>query len=337
MRKYIVSALSLGSFFFSYGVASAHEAYVLPYDDFWAGIRAPITPHVLDALKDTSNLWVGGLVALGVFALVVADILFRRSTRGQRFYAALEGYSHYGQHFIRIAIAVAFFFAATSDTFLGPELHGALFPHPYVVQLTLFAISFMIAVGLFTELAAVAGIALYIWSFFVYGPYVFTYLNYLGELIVLVLFGMRVASFDRYIFGRLKRFTAWEKYKTVVVRIAYGFSLLWAAVTIKLLHPDILVTVVNTWHLTQFHWLFPSDPLLITLGAGIVESLIGICIIFGLEMRLVVLVSLFYITLSLFYFQELVWPHLLLYGISFNLLVQPEYFSVDRWLFRKRS
>ena len=184
-------------------------------------------------------------------------------------------------------------------------------------------------------MAAAAGILIFIGSFFVYGPYVFTYLNYLGELVVLLLFGMRVFSVDRMLFGPLRRFAYFEKYETVIVRVMYGLALIYAGITVKLLHPDLTVTVVNTWHLTKFHWLFPSDPLLVTLGAGIVEMVIGLFIIFGFEMRLTVLISLFYITLSLLYFRELVWPHLLLYGISFNLMVQPEVFTLDHLLFKR--
>jgi hypothetical protein len=160
-----------------------------------------------------------------------------------------------------------------------------------------------------------------------------TYLNYLGEIIVLLLFGLRVWSVDGVLFGPLKRFPRLAPYETTIIRIFYGTALIWAAVTVKLIHPELTVTVVNNWNLTRFHWLFPSDPLLVTLGAGIVEAVIGIFIIFGFEMRMTILISLFYITLSLLYFRELVWPHILLYGISFNLLVEPESFTLDHLLF----
>ncbi|GBD34292.1 hypothetical protein HRbin35_00002 [bacterium HR35] len=48
-----------------------------------------------------------------------------------------------------------------------------------------------------------------------------------------------------------------------------------------------------------------------------------------------VLISLFYITLSLIYFKELVWPHILLYEISLNLLVQPEILTLDHFIFER--
>ena len=254
---------------------------------------------------------------------------------GSKVHAFFERYAHLGPHFVRIAIALAFFFSAMSNSFLGPELHGGLFPYPHILQILLFAISIMIAIGFLTELAALVGIVIFVASIFIYGPYVFTYLNYLGELIILLLFGMRVFSVDKYLFGPLRRFQAFEKYETLIIRVLYGSALIYAAITVKLLHPELTIDVVNIWHLNQFTWLFPSDPLLITLGAGIVETVIGLFIIFGFEIRLTVLISLFYITLSLLYFRELVWPHLLLYGISFNLLLQPEVLTLDHFFFKE--
>lgn len=334
MRKYIILVFSFFGFFLSYGVASAHEAYVLPYTAFWEGMKQPFSGHAFDALKNPDNIHITIVIGLSVLLLLFLNFLFRRSAVGQRAHASLERYSRFGPHFVRLTIAAALFFSAASNTFLGPELHGSLFPYPHLLQITLYAISVMIAIGFLTELAAFAGIVIFVSSLFVYGPYIFTYLNYFGELIVLCLFGMRVFSLDKYIFGPLRRFRTFEKYETVIVRTVYGLALIYAAITVKLLHPDLTVSVVNTWNLTQFHWLFPSDPLLVTFGAGIVESIIGLFIIFGFEMRLTVLISLFYITLSLLYFRELVWPHLLLYGISFNLLVQPEVFTLDHLLFK---
>ncbi len=195
---------------------------------------------------------------------------------------------------------------------------------------------FMILFGFMTELAAAIGIGIFISAFLVFGTYMFTYSNYLGEFIVLLLFGMRAFSIDTYLFGPLRRFHNFEKYETLIIRIMYGFALIYAAIVVKLLHPDLTTSVVTTWNLTQFHWLFPSDPLLVAFGAGIVECVIGLFIIFGFEMRLTVLISLFYITLSLLYFREMVWPHILLYGISFNLLVQPETFTLDHLFFERK-
>jgi hypothetical protein len=326
--------VALCGFFFSANIASAHEAYVLPYNTFWDGLKQPYSAHAFDALRSGGNIHTTVIIGISVIILLGLNFFIRRTNSGQRAHAFLEKYSRFGVHFVRITIAIALFFSASSNSFLGPELHISLFRYPHIVQIALYCVSIMIAFGFLTELAAFIGVVIFIWGLFVFGPYILTYLNYMGELIVLLLFGMRVFSLDKYIFGPLRRFQFFEKYETVIVRVLYGLALIYAAITVKLLHPDLTVNVVNTWNLTQFHWLFPSDPLLVTLGAGLVESIIGLFIIFGFEMRLMVLISLFYITLSLMYFRELVWPHLLLYGISFNLLVQPETFTIDHILFK---
>ena len=335
MRSLKFFFFALLGFFGVAGFAYAHEAYVLPYTTFWAGMKQPFSLHAFTALKNPGNIHVTLVIVCSVIVLLTINFLFRMTPLGKRVEKSFEKYSHLGPHFVRYSIAVAFIFSAFSNDFLGPELHGTLFQFPHLVQITLFAISIMIAVGFLTEFAALAGILIFIWALFIYGPYMFTYLNYFGELVVLLLFGMRVFSFDKYLFGPLRRFIFFEKYETLIVRVLYGIALVYAAITVKILHPELTVLVVNTWHLNQFHWLFPSDPLLITFGAGVVETLIGLFIIFGFEMRLTVIISLFYITLSLLYFRELVWPHLVLYGISFNLLVQPETFTLDHLFFEK--
>lgn len=326
--------LIIGSLFLPI-LASAHEAYVLPYDNFWNGLHGSFSGHAFDALKSPHDVLLIVLIGSSVLFLLFINFLFRQTKIGEKINTFPERYSKLGPHLVRITIACALFFSAFSSSFLGPELHLSTFPYPHILQIIIFIISIFIALGLLTEVVALAGIVVFVGGFFVFGSYVFTYLNYLGELIVLALFGMRIFSMDKYLFGPLRRFQNFEKYETVIVRVFYGLALIYAGITVKLLHPELTISVVNTWNLTRFNWLFPSDPLLITLGAGIVESVIGLFIIFGFEMRMTVLVSLFYITLSLFYFRELVWPHLLLYGISFNLLLQPEVFTLDHILFEE--
>ena len=48
----------------------------------------------------------------------------------------------------------------------------------------------------------------------------------------------------------------------------------------------------------------------------LVEILIGICIIIGFELRLVAVVFLGFLTLSILFFGEVVWPHIILFGVN---------------------
>lgn len=336
MRISKKSLFVLCAYFFDFGVASAHEAYVLERDYFWTELQGPFSSHALDALRNPHNIHITAIIVVSVFALLVLNFFLRESSFGRSVHGAIERLSSVGPVLVRMAIAVAFFFSASSWSFLGPELEMRAMPFAWAIRLTLYLISLLIALGLFTEFAAFAALVVFTIGFFVFGSYLFTYLNYCGEILVLFLFGSRKWSLDRLLFGPRSFLKGVEKYGTSIVRVSYGAALIYAGIAVKFLHPNLTIRVINEWNLTRFYWLFPQDPLLVTLGAGIAEVVIGLFIIFGFEMRLTVFISLIYITMSLFYFRELVWPHLMLYGISLNLLVQPEIFTIDHFLFSKK-
>lgn len=332
--KYLLSFIASLGLALIPSITLAHEAYVIPTETFWNVMSQPFSRPSFDALSNGENFHITLIIVSTVIIGLFLNFLFRRSDIGEQFHSFFERFAHYGPLFVRFAFAVALFFSAYSNTFLGPEIPLDLFPFAILARMLLFLASVMIAFGFLTELAALFVLGIFILATIILGPYMVSYANYFGELLVLLLFGMRVFSLDTYIFGKLKHLTSFEKYETLIVRGFYGLALIYAAITVKLLHPDLTLYVVNNYNLTQFHWLFPSDPLLVALGAGIVEIVIGLFIIIGFEMRLTVLVSLFYITLSLIFFGEQVWPHLILYGISLNLLVQPERFTIDHILFK---
>ena len=323
--------LMVVAFCLSVSVTQAHEVYVLSRSQVAAGFAAG-NPLTLSALNNPHNLsiflWVSAAVAL----LFAGAVVFRLSWRGERFYKKLGTLNHWGPLFVRGAIAASFFYSALTWSFLGPELSLHALPLAIVMRGILFAASIMFLLGIGVEVAAAVSLVMFFIGGYVFGWYILTYVNYLGEIIALLLFGSRRLSLDALWRGPLKRFSHLSQYETVIVRIGYGAALLYAAISIKILHPILTIDVVNQYHLTQFHWLFPSDPLLVVLGAAIAEVAIGFFILVGFETQLTVFISLIYITLSLMYFREAVWPHLMLYGISLNLIFNRERGSVGSWL-----
>ncbi|HET9946913.1 MAG TPA: DoxX family membrane protein, partial [Patescibacteria group bacterium] len=197
----------------------------------------------------------------------------------------------------------------------------------------LFALSLMIFFGIFVETAGLIGLLIFMYITNFFGIYMLTYLNYLGELIVLLLFGSRVVSFDRVLFGKKAWFTHIENLRSFeipVVRILYGLALIYAGWSIKFQHQLLSVEVYNEYHLHDF---FHASAQFIASGAGLSEIVIGLFIVLGFAQRLTVLISLFFITLSLLYFKEMLWPHLMLYGISFSLIINSaDMLTIDRYL-----
>lgn len=324
--------LTLLLFIISTRPVSAHEAYVLTKDQFNAGLGVTSLDS-FKALQNPANLTLTIEIMLGVGVLLLIGIFFWRSRWGRWCDLRLRSIDWWGPLSIRVAISTSLLASALTGSFLGPELSLSLLPFAQLMQIALIVISLMILVGWLTELAAGAALIIFTIGFFVFGAYLATYLNYLAELVVLLLFGMRQWSVDQLIFGQLGRFKKLRHYEPTIIRVGYGLALIYAAVNIKLIHPLLTETVVTQYHLTQFHWLFPSDPVLVTLGGALAEITIGLFIILAFQIRLTVLISLFYITLSLLYFREAVWPHLMLYGISISLFLNGGgRLTLDDWI-----
>lgn len=320
--------------------ARAHEAYVLSADDFHAGM-ASTDLSALHALAKPENLRTFILLSLVVTAVLALNLVVRESRLGRKFHGWLEKFEPYGLVIMRVSIGMSLILGGLTWNFLGPEISLRDLPVPGLLRFAVLAGGALILSGFITEVAAAAVLMVFTVAFFRYGMYLATYLNYLGELLALILFGARLHSIDGRVFGPRKSRPS-EKWERVLVRVSYGLGLMYAAVSIKLLHPDVTLLVVDHYDLTRFKHMFPSDPQLLVFGAALAEFAIGAFILFGFETRLTVLVSLYYITLSLAFFRELVWPHLLLYGVSLYLLVAPEDFTVDdlidkHWPWRKKK
>ncbi len=116
-----------------------------------------------------------------------------------------------------------------------------------------------------------------------------------------------------------------------IVRIGLGLALIYTAINVKLLHQILSINVANQYYLERY--FFDWSAQYIAVGAGMVELMIGVFILIGLAQRLTVLIFMAFITLSLLYFREAVWPHLLLYGISILIFIDnSDFLTVDRYL-----
>lgn len=312
--------------------AFAHEAYVLTQQEFNQGI-AITTTNPIAPLLDSSHMGLSAIISICVVIAYTLAILWATTPWSNMLDGIVRKAKVVGPFIIRIAISSSFFYAASANSVLGPELSLAHIPGGAFIRILLFAVSLMVFFGVFVELAALIGLVVFIYMSKSYGLYMITYLNYLGELIVLFLFGSRTFSFDRLLFGKKLWFKKIEKYKELevpIVRVLYGLALIYAGVDIKFLHQILSVWVYNQYHLQDF---FKASAPFIAAGAGVSEILIGLFIVLGFAMRFTILISLFFITISLLYFHELIWPHFMLYGISFSLLINSaDTFTIDRYL-----
>ncbi len=331
-KVFLAAAITLVSFAAA-PVASAHEAYVLPLEEFRSGLAAPGF-NVFDALKNPHNARLFWLIG-GAALLAVAAVAALEYYRGRAIADFFERGRAYGKPLLRIAFGAAIFFSAWTNNFLGAELPLDSLGFAPVARAALFFAGVLLIAGIATELGAAIALIAFAAAVCHYGLYLLGYASYLAEIAALLCFGAGAFSMDAWLRRNSPRarFKEWE---ALLLRLGYGSALIFAAIKVKFLHPILTLNVVTEYQLTRFHLLFPRDPLLVVLGAALVELGISICILIGFETRFVILVSLFYMTLSLFFFGEAVWPHFILYGLSFYLLLTPQKFSLDGWLESRR-
>ncbi len=316
---------------------SAHEQYVLSKQQFDLDY-ANSGINVFDALKSPENLRIAIEVGVGIIILFALYLIFL-SSRLEFFLDQALGHLEPASHaLVRIAIGFSFIYSAATAVYLGPEISLASLPWGGIIQYALYVLGIFLVFGFVSELAGLLSLAIIIAATFIYKDYMLTYFNYFGEFLALLLFGSRIFSLDKLLFG-LKRLAEKSKdYEIAILRITYGISILYPAISVKLIHPAVIMDIVRQYHLNRIHWLFPADPLLIALGAGLTQIVVGICLIIGFETRLNSFITFILYVLSILFFREVVWPHYILLALSLYLVINNgSKFTIDNLVERMRE
>ena len=169
-----------------------------------------------------------------------------------------------------------------------------------------------------------AGVAFCLFGYAVYrnGWYMLTYTNYLGEIIVLLL-GIEVMKAGKKL----------SRYGFLIIRVCFGISLIFASAYAKIIYNNLGLFTVEKYHLDK---ILGFEPHFLVLGAAIIEILIGTFIILGIEIRFASAFFLFWLSLSLVFFGEVVWPHIILIGIPIALICYGyDKYSIEGYFFKK--
>ncbi len=307
----------------------AHEVYVLSPKQISQDQQAH-SPNIWQALSSFHNLRIfilGGLLTLAIFALAI----FLKSTKpAQKLGKFIDKATVFAPDIIRVAFGVSLLLSAFHHALFGPELPLNNFPAPRIAGAILYVLGIGLVLGIFSRWLAAASIVLYVVAFTVKGWYMLTYINYLGEALAVYLFPRQNFSLDKLI-AKLRhvkeRSPRDEKYSMPVARLLFGFSIIYAAINVKFVTANLSLDVVNRYHLTHY---FPFDPLFIVLGAGLVEILIGLLYMLGLLQRFNTVFFLIFLTASLMFFKEDVWPHYLLIALAVGIFLhKPDTWAID--------
>lgn len=318
----------------------AHEVYVLDTASITTAMQAT-SPNPFAAIAGNEGLFIfWGFVSFVVFSTVIAASVF--GVFEKKLSPLLFAAKKYALPIARITTGLSVIaFAASGHVFATELWLSTMFGSAtQLAQMVLITCGLMLVLGVYTRYAAYVLLGLYVWAGYTFGVYVLTYTDFLGAFALLAMLGAGIWSIDSVynLHGHepkaLSRLHArLSPYAFPFLRICFGWGVLFASVYAKFMYSELAYQVVVQYDLTRF---FPFDPLFVVLGALIIEFLAGLMLIFGVAVRWTLVFLAFWLTLSLLYFQELIWPHGILFGLAIALFLHGyDKYTLEGYFFKK--
>ncbi|HUX80855.1 MAG TPA: DoxX family membrane protein [Candidatus Paceibacterota bacterium] len=314
-------------------ITSAHEVYVLTPAEIKYGLQTPSFNELATIGSYFFQFTFWGLIAVVTIVVVFFISIIRPLER--LLDPVLTRARRYAEPVARITIGLSFIAAAYYGATYGPELpilatFGAA---TFAIRLILVGIGVMLIANVYSEIAALIALALFIFSVYAHGMYMLTYANYFGDILLILVLG---TWSSRHLFSKKL-----APYAFPFLRVCFGISLFYASLYAKILHNTLALQVASlplAGHATSISHVFGFDPHFLVLGAAIIEILIALFFILGIEIRFTALFLLFWLSLSLWYFGEVVWPHLILIGIPIAFMLYGyDTYSLEGRFFKRRD
>jgi uncharacterized membrane protein YphA (DoxX/SURF4 family) len=306
-------------------VASAHEVYVLGPSEISNDISTPAFSEWQVMLSNMHQFLFWGAIAVFITAVIFITSLWH--TFEQAIAPRLTRLRVYAPLISRVTIGLSLIAAAYYDALFGPELplYGSFGALALVVRTVLVLAGLMLTFNFYPRIAACAMLAVFAAETYLHGEYMLTYAAYFGELAAIAFLAHKHL----------------RPYASLLLRVCFGIGLLYSSYYAKILHNNLALQVASmplAGHAHSLAYYFGFEPHFLVLGAALVELVIGMFFILGFEIRFTSLFLLFWLSLSLFYFGEVVWPHVVLIGVPIAFICYGyDKFSVEGYLFGKKG
>lgn len=307
----------------------AHEVYVLSPQDILKG-EHDHSVNPWSALLEGHNFLLALAFAIGILGSLLFALYLKRKPIFQKLGAFLDKATIVAPDIIRIAFGLSLVMSAYHNALFGPEQPLSGFVGSDILRLVLVVTGICVTLGFRVRFFGLVSILIWQYGLITEGMHMFTYINYLAEAIAIILLPVQYLTLDKLIYKlRCKKppVESFGKYSLTITRFGFALALLYTAIDVKFLNAALPLEVVNQYELTRF---FPFTPLFIVLGAGLVEILIAVLYGAGLLRRVTTLIFLVFVTLSIIFFKESVWPHYLLLALGVGIFLhEPDPLAMD--------
>ena len=281
---------------------------------------------LLDALAMPGSLLLIGVGLVAVLTLLLAWARWRPLEESRmRFIERARSYSEYLPWMVRLSVGLVLIGAGLSRVRFLPILEtGELF------ALLLTGTGFLLLLGLAVRPAALVALGAYVVTL-VANPEAVMMLDVAGGLTVAAILGPGRPSLDDLLRAAFPsgpgaraatENLAQGRYDDVVplvVRLGLGGAFLASGIVDKLVIYDQALAAVDRYHLTS---VVPVAPELWVVGAALIETTLGIAIVFGVLTRFCAALGFAVLTLAIFGLpDDPVIAHVALFGLSSVLVV----------------
>ena len=281
---------------------------------------------LLDALAQPGTLVLIGVGLLVVLAALLAWARWRPMEDARlRFIQRAKGYTEYLPWIVRLSVGLVLIGSGLSrDRFMPTLESGDLF------ALLLTATGFLLLLGLAVRPAALVALGAYLVTFTGH-PELVMMLDVAGGLAVVAILGPGRPSLDDLLRAAFPRGPgaraatqnlAHGRYDDLVpllVRLGLGGAFAASGIVDKVLIYDQALAAVDRYALTS---VIPVSPELWVLGAALIETALGVAILFGVLTRFCAVVGFAVLTQALFALpDDPVIAHVALFGLSSMLVI----------------
>jgi uncharacterized membrane protein YphA (DoxX/SURF4 family) len=311
-------------------VKLAHVSYVMTPEEMTAHTGADYR-FLWQPFTDPWN-WLA--ISLSIMLILGGILAFRKvpclRDRIRYFRGRARTYQEYLPAILRVCLGIALIGAGSQNALISPAVHNQ--PAFALIQVIL---GFFIITGFLLTPAVIGSLALASGALIFY-PTLFDNLEIIGAIVAVILLNQSRPGLDDLL--GVPNYSLPERlreYAPFVLRLGLGLSLIIMAIGDKFLNPHLFGYVVESYGLVQ---LGPFSTGMWVASATIIELVLGLAILLGLQTRIASLLTFIVLSIFFFVFKEEVYAHVTLFGCLFALLIAGSgTLSLDHLLYARRK
>lgn len=274
-----------------------------------------------------------GLMIATLIVVGLGVIVLKKTRIGQKWSlhldTVLRSYHEFIPWIIRLTLGIALIGAGTSSVLISPILTVKIFSSIEIL------LGFFLMAGFLLVPTILVSIILYLYAL-TQDYYILGNLDFVALCLGFLVFHSARPGVDDILgINLLKKLKISRKYLALVLRIGIGLGMIFLALYEKILNPHFMELVINQYHLST---VIPVSVQFWVLATGLIELVIGICLLIGWYTRAVSIIAIFVLSLTFFFFKEGVYSHITLFGtLSILAIESGGFLSIDNYRSNKKE